>query len=123
LLKEGNMSIGTLHIVPSLETGEWFIRIDEVYTPFPNQGEAIVRAWELVKDLAEAEVLIHGEDGRVRSSLTVRQFDEDIQEAEDAALRVEAERITPSADRLRAMIARRPASTIDYSLEDDELPC
>jgi hypothetical protein len=42
---------------------------------------------------------------------------------QEEADRAEAMRITPSNEQLRAMMARRPASTIDYSLEDDELPC
>jgi hypothetical protein len=42
---------------------------------------------------------------------------------QEEADRAEALRIAPSNARLLAGIARRPASTIDYSLEDDELPC
>jgi hypothetical protein len=42
---------------------------------------------------------------------------------QEAADRAEALRIMPGSERLTAAIARRPASTIDYSQEDDELPC
>jgi Uncharacterized protein conserved in bacteria (DUF2188) len=130
-------SVTTLHVTPA-RGGEWAVKINETAgasSVHPSQSEAVAKAWELVHDLDGAEVVVHGADGQVRSSLTIRQVGppmevlrtsgqgDDLDEAEDVALRAEAERITPSGDRLKAMISRRAASTIDYSLEDDELPC
>jgi hypothetical protein len=46
-----------------------------------------------------------------------------VHEAEEEALRHKALRITLSRTEQNALMDRLPASTIDYSLEDDELPC
>ena len=131
-------TVTIMHINPA-GSGEWAIKINEAGASSvqPSEGLAIARAWELVKELPEDEaevlVLVHEPDGRIRSSLTIRrfrpQFDRlptglDLDESlEDAALRARAESITPRRTQLDAMIARGSASTIDYSQEDDELPC
>jgi hypothetical protein len=54
---------------------------------------------------------------------TLESESEIFDEAADEALRQEALRIMPSRAELDALIDRLPISTIDYSLEDDELPC
>ena len=110
-----------LHVTPEGEA--WAVRLDESAAPssvHSTQGHAIASVWELVKDRDEAEVVIHGEDGRVRSSLTIRQVEGDGDEAEDAALRAEALRITPSNERLRAMIGKFPLPPGDY--DNEEMP-
>jgi Uncharacterized protein conserved in bacteria (DUF2188) len=138
------------HVTPLVDNGEWAVMVNEIYTIFPDEGRAIARAWELCKNLGEAEILVHDANGRVRSSLTIRQVeppmevsdttiigqveppmevlqtsagDEELDDAEDALLRSKAERITPRRAQLDAMIDRGSTSTIDYSLENDELPC
>ena len=113
-----------LHITPV--GGAWAVKLDEAAEPtgvHPTRWLAVAIALEMLQDEDEAEVLIHGKDGRVRSSLTIRQVVDDPDEDEDAKLRAEAERITPRRAQLDALIALGSTSTIDYSLEDDELPC
>ena len=113
-----------LHITPEGEA--WAVKLDESAAPssvHPTRGLAVASAFEMLQSRDGVEVLVHGEDGRIRSSLTIRQVVDDLDEAKDAALRAEAERITPRRAQLDAMIARGSTSTIDYSLEDDELPC
>ncbi len=111
-----------LHITPEGEA--WAVKLDEAAAPsslHPTRGQAVASAFEMLQDQDGVEVLIHGEDGRVRSSLKIRQFD-DLDEAEDAALRAEALRITPSNDRLRAIIARRlPVEGADLEADPADL--
>jgi hypothetical protein len=75
----------------------------------------------MLQDQDGVEVLIHGEDGRVRSTLTIRQVEEQ-DESQDAALRADAIRITPSIERLRAIIARRlPVEGADLDADPADL--
>src|SRR4051794_36965373 len=93
-----------LHVTPEGES--WAVKLDESATPsslHPTRGLAVASAFEMLQDGDGVEVLVHGEDGRVRSSLTIRRVDGD--EAEDASLRAEALRITPGLARLRAGLA------------------
>ena len=123
-------SMTTIHIIPSIE-GEWSVKVHEVESlgTFPTEGLAVARAWELARDRATAEVVVHSLTGNVRSNLLIQNLDEptlsmDIYEdAEDEALCREAERKALSRADLRALMARIVPSTIDYSQEDDELPC
>lgn len=112
---------GTLHITPEGEA--WAVKLDEAAAPssvHPTRGLAVASAFEMLQGRDGAEVLVHGEDGRVRSSLTIRRVEDDPDEAEDAALRAEALRITPSNDRLRAMIGKFPLPPGDY--DGEEMP-
>jgi Uncharacterized protein conserved in bacteria (DUF2188) len=111
-----------LHIQP--ENGAWAVKLDESAEPVsvhPTKGLAVASAFEMLQDQDGVEILIHGEDGRVRSSVTIHQVD-DLTEAEDAALRAEALRITPSNERLRAIIARRlPVEGADLEADPADL--
>ena len=110
-----------LHITPEGEA--WAVKLDESAAPssvHPTRGLAVAVAFEMLQDQDGAEVLVHGEDGQVRSSLTIRQVVDDLDEAEDAALRAEALRITPSNERLRAMIGIIPLPPGDY--DNEEMP-
>ena len=97
---------------------------------YPTQGLAIATVWELARERTAVEVVVHGPDGSILSNLSIRHAGEelpgweaDFDQSEDEALRREAMRIMPSRAELRAMIGRLPPSSIDYSMEDDELPC
>jgi hypothetical protein len=113
----------TLHITPEGEA--WAVKLDEAASPssvHPTQAQAVASAWDLVKDRDEAEVVIHHEAGHVLSSLTIRQVYVDLDEAEDAALRAEAMRRTPSYARLKAGIARRlPIEGADLEADPADL--
>jgi hypothetical protein len=98
----------------------------------------------MIKDRDEAEVLVHDSDGRVCGSLFFRGFTvlhelgqamldldvvtshpDDGDEVENAALRAEAVRLTPSYARLKAGIARRLAGQgpqIEGDFENEEMP-
>jgi Uncharacterized protein conserved in bacteria (DUF2188) len=124
-------TINALHVTP--EGGSWAVRTEGSAAPssvHSTQGLAIASAFEMIKHRDRVLVLVHGQDGRLRSSLTIRQvdedfdedFDEDLDEAEEAALRAEAMRITPSYDRLRAGIARRlPVEGADLEADPADL--
>ena len=110
-----------LHVTPEGEA--WAVKLDESAAPssvHPTRGLAVASAFEMLQDRDGVEVLVHGEDGRVRSSLTIRQVDDAIDEAEDAAIRAEALRITPSYARLKAGIGKYPLPPGDF--DDEEMP-
>jgi Uncharacterized protein conserved in bacteria (DUF2188) len=95
-----------LHVTPEGEA--WAVKLDESATPssvHPTRGLAVASAFEMLEDRDGAEVVVHHEDGRVRSSLTIRQAEAD--DRDDPAARAEALRLAPSNARLLAGIARR----------------
>ncbi len=114
-----------LHITPEGEA--WAVKLDEAAAPsslHPTRGQAVASAFEMLQDRDGVEVMVHGEDGRVRSSLTIRQVEDDLDEdeAEDAALRAEAMRRTPSYARWKAGIARRlPVEGADLEADPADL--
>ncbi len=120
----------TIHVVPAAG-GEWAVQAqdDRESSVHPTRGLAVAKAWEMVESRATAEVVVHDEDGAIYSNLLIRRHeltspdDEFLDEASEEALRREALRITPSRAELHEMIGRLPVSSIDYSTEDDELPC
>jgi len=122
----------TLHIVPD-SGGGWAVRSDDdsrTTSLHPTQGLAVAQAWEVARDRRTAEVIVHGPDGAILSSLTIRRIAgsppiiaNEHDEAEDESLRREAERITPGRAAIDEMIGRLPRSSIDYGKEADELPC
>jgi hypothetical protein len=110
-------TLGTPHITP-VEGGAWAVRLGEdasAASDHPTRGLAVAGAFEMLQDRDAAEILVHGEDGRVRSSLTIRQVDD---EPEDAALRAEAPRITPSYAPLKAGIGKYPLPPGDFDAEE-----
>jgi hypothetical protein len=110
----------TLHVTPEGEA--WAVKLDEAASPssvHPTQAQAVASAWELVKDRDEAEVVVHDEDGRVLSSLTIRQVEAD--DSDDPAARAEALRLAPSNARLRAGIGKYPPPPGDDD-DDEEMP-
>jgi hypothetical protein len=117
------MSTATLHIIP-VEIGRWAVRNEESSTTYPTQVLAIANAVGMLQNLEEAEVIVHDSDGRVVTCLSIRHFPADVDrvdDADDAALRAEALRITPSNDRLRAMIGKFSLPPGDY--DSEEIPC
>jgi Uncharacterized protein conserved in bacteria (DUF2188) len=110
-----------LHVTPEGEA--WAVKLDGSSTPssvHPTRVLAVASAFEMLQGRDGVEVLVHGEDGRVRSSLTIRQIEDDIDEAEDAALRAEAFRRTPSYARLKAGIGKYPPPQGDF--DNEEMP-
>lgn len=62
------------HVVPNPEGG-WDIKrpdADRSSGHYPTQEAAEARAKEIVRNLGGGEVVIHGEDGRIRDSDTVK---------------------------------------------------
>jgi hypothetical protein len=117
------MSTNTLHITPA-GSGEWAIKINETAgasSVHATQAQAVATAWEQLRDLAEAEVIVHDPEGRVRSSLTIRQVDDGLDDSDDPAARAEALRITPSNARLLAGIGKYPLPPGNF--DDEEMPC
>jgi hypothetical protein len=67
-----------LHVTPEGEA--WAVKLDESAPPssvHPTRGLAVASAFEMLEDRDGAEVVVHHEDGRVRSSLTIRQVEAD----------------------------------------------
>jgi len=124
------MAIPTIHIVPTGQ-GQWSVQTPgaESSGVFPTQGLAVAKAWEMVGDHARTEVIVHAPDGGVHSNLSIQMIQTLLQtrdvydDAEDETLCREVERLMPSFDELNELMARLPKSSIDYSQEDDELPC
>ena len=120
----------TIHIVPAAG-GDWAVRAEDARESSVHStcGLAVARAWEMVESRPTAEVIVHGADGTIHSNLIIRRsesgspLEEFLDDEAEEALRREAMRHTPSHAELRAMAERLPTSTIDYSREDDELPC
>jgi hypothetical protein len=112
-----------LHVTPEGEA--WAVKLDESAAPSSVHSTrllAVASAFEMLQDRYGVEVLVHGEDGRVRSSLTIRQVEDETDEAEDAALRAEALRRTPSYARIKAGIARRlPVEGADLDADPADL--
>ena len=110
-----------LHITPEGEA--WAVKLDESAAPssvHPTRGLAVASAFEMLEDRDGAEVVVHDEDGRVRSSLTIRQVEAD--DSDDPAARAKALRLAPSNARLRAGIARRlPVEDADLEADPAEL--
>ena len=123
-------NLDTIHIVPT-DGGEWAVQAQgtEPSSLHSTQGQAVARAWEMVGSRTVAEVIVHGRDGVIHSNLIVSRRNSSTEEAEfldqagEEALRRAAMSITPSWAELQALIERLPPSSIDYSREDDELPC
>lgn len=76
-----------------------------------------------------AEVIVHATDGTPYSQLIVRRqvsppVDDEFEDDEvKESLRLEAMRLMPGRDELRARIGKPPRTLVDYSSEDDEPPC
>jgi len=89
----------------------------------------VEKAWEMVETRPEVEIIVHERNGAIHSNLLIRRHQQDeidpdfLDDAEEESLRQEAMRITPSRAELHELIRRLPASSIDYSREDDDLPC
>ena len=124
------MSNFIIHIVPTDE-GKWAVQaqgLDSADT-YTTQGLAVARAWEIVQDCETAEVVVYGKAGAIDSNLLVSILNtpsemlDGVSDAEDVVLRRVAERFAPSRARIKALIRNLPASTIDYSLENDDWPC
>ncbi len=109
-----------LHVTP--EGGAWAVKLDESATPssvHPTRGLAVATAFEMLQNRDAAEVFVHSEDGRVRSSLTIRQVEAD--DSDDPAARAEALRLAPSNARLLAGIGKYPPPLGDDD-DDEEMP-
>ncbi len=123
-------NIRTIHVVPA-SGGEWAVQAHGSVpsSTHSTQGLAVAKVWEMVEFETEVEVVVHGNDGTIHSNLLIRRHEsmtsqeEFFDEVEDEALRQEALRIMPSRAELQSLIKRLPPSSIDYSMEDDELPC
>jgi Uncharacterized protein conserved in bacteria (DUF2188) len=112
------MSMTTLHITPA--GGEWAVKNDEtagVASVHPTQAQAVASAWEQLRDLDEAEVIVHDTDGRVRSSLMIRQVGPPEADAEEADLRRRAQEVMPGVESL-LRLARTP-SAVGADLDAD----
>lgn len=113
-----------IHIRPA--EGGWAVRNGRSApaTIHPTPAQAVAAAWELAGARA-AEVIVHGADGSIAQSLSIRDYTSmaEDDEVEDQELRRLAERITPRNEQLDALIARMPFSSVVYNDEDDELPC
>ena len=122
----------TLHITP-VGDGAWAVKVDESApgtSVHPTEAQAVASAYEMVSDRGETDVIVHEPDGSIRSSVKILRppFDrldtrvvlEDHDEAEDAALRAEAMRITPSYARLKAGIGKYPPPPGDF--DNEEMP-
>ncbi len=120
----------SIHIVPSAQ-GEWSVKTgsEESLEIFPSEGLALARAWDLVRDQVAAEVIIHLATRTVRLNLTtelphpLEQMRYVYENAEDEALCRKAEQLMLNRANLQELMSRLPVSEIDYSQEDDELPC
>jgi hypothetical protein len=116
-----------VHITP--EGNAWAIKLDGAAAPtsvHPTRGQAVAEAYELVSNLEEAEVIVHQPDGSIGRVVTIRAaFDrldaELIDDSDDPAARVEALRITPSNERLRAMIGKFPVEGADFDADPADL--
>jgi flavin-binding protein dodecin len=129
-LEGATMSTTTLHILP--EDGAWAVKDQGASRPssiHPTQAQAVASALEMLQDLAEAEVIVHVPDGRIRRyratfdspSSVITALDIAIDDSDDPAARAEALRITPSNARLRAGIGKYPIPPGDF--DDEEMPC
>jgi hypothetical protein len=116
-----------LHITPT-EGGEWAIEGEvpsRSVATFATQAEALAAAYGLVRDLARAEVVVHGPDGRVRSRLSIESVDlgEDPVdlEHEEAALSRRAREIMPGIDALLRLKKRPAPEGLDLEADPADL--
>jgi hypothetical protein len=116
-----------LHVTPT-EGGEWAIEGEapsRSVATFATQAEALAAAYGLVRDLARAEVVVHGPDGRVRSRLSIESVDlgEDQVdlEHEEAALSRRAREIMPGIDALLRLKKRPAPEGLDLEADPADL--
>ena len=122
--------IATFHIVAD-ENGQWSVKNQdaELVGVFASESIAIARAWDLIRGQARSELVIHAAGELTQFTVSAQRIDpielqrNDYEDAEDERLSWEAERLLPSREQLAGLMARLPLSTVDYSQEDDELPC
>jgi hypothetical protein len=119
------MTIPTTNAVHVTPEGEaWAVRLDESASPssvHPTRGLAVATAFGMLEDRDGWEVVVHDEDGRVRSSLTIRWVEaSDGDDGDDPAARAEALRLAPSYARLKAGIGKYSPPPGDF--DNEEMP-
>jgi hypothetical protein len=116
-----------LHITPT-EGGEWAIEGEassRSVATFATQAEALAAAYGLVRDLARAEVVVHGPDGRVRSRLSIESvaLGEDMADLahEEATLSRRAREIMPGIEALLRLKKRPAPEGLDLDADPADL--
>lgn len=112
-------------------SGLWSVESPEAgpLGTYPTEGQAIARAWNVAKTQETTDLVVHSPSGLMRCHLSVRRADSleaqryAYEDEEDERLGLKIRRNLPSFDELCARLDRLPASEIDFSQEDDELPC
>ena len=115
----------------AIASGEWSVESPEsgLVGTYPTEGQAVARAWDIAKNQPNTALIVQSGSETTQSRLNIRPPDPlearryEYEDAEDERLCREAEKMWPSWDQLQAIKANLPRSTIDYSQEDDELPC